>query len=148
MGTCERMTHDSRTPQDPIAAYVERVKEEIIAGVVERLRSDALLMSGAISESATALQVFYTAKELAQRWHFSKADTIYDIPEIELPRRRVGVRRGKTLFYWLDVLAYEGTITRDEAYAIQERKLAVLEDSPQAPARLRRLGNALDARQK
>ncbi len=122
------------------------MEERIVAGVAERLIAQGTAQPQA--PPAPALKPFFTAKELATRWNFSKADTIYEIPEIELPRRRVGAGRGKTLFYWLDVLTYEGTLTPKEAHAIQKRQLAVLEDSPQAPARLRRLGNALDARQK
>ena len=125
------------------------MKQEIIEGVVARLALDlSVLQAGPGSTSpSTALKPFYTAKELAARWNFKKPDSIYEIPEIELPRRRVGAGRGKTLFYWLDILVYEGTLTTEMAYALQEKRLALLEGSPQVPRRLRRLGDTLDARQ-
>ncbi|MEE8042599.1 MAG: hypothetical protein V3T15_07390 [Pseudomonadales bacterium] len=134
------------TAPNQFDAYFDKLRQDIVDDVSARLIAQGAAQPQA--RPAPTLKPFYTAKELATRWNFSKADTIYEIPEIELPRRRVGASRGKTLFYWLDVLTYEGTLTPKEAHAIQKRQLAVLEDSPQAPGRLRRLGNALDARQK
>ena len=97
------------------------MKREIIEGVVARLALDLpVLQAGQESTSpSTALKPFYTAKELAARWNFKKPDTIYEISELELPRRRLGAGRGKTLFYWLDILVYEGTLTTEMAHAFQ-----------------------------
>lgn len=141
-------------PVDPFMAYFEAMKadivEAVLAGLSERLPAMAGLAAGR-GEAEESLQVdrYYTAKDLARRWYDddrkSATNRVHGISEHELPRTRVGPGRGRTLFYGLDILRYEGHVTQVEYDAIQKRKLALLESSPQTPRRVRRLGNALDA---
>lgn len=48
----------------------------------------------------------YSAAEAAQVLGFRRRNTIYEIPERDLPRTRVGPRRGRTMFRGEDLLAY------------------------------------------
>lgn len=131
---------------DPSAALFEVLSEQIAERVSQHILQAMPKMDIYTSpdiEPAT-LQPFYKAKDLAERWGLYGADAVHAIPEMELPRRRVGPARGSTRFYWLDVLVYEGTLTRDQADALQERQLEVLEDSQAQPARVWKLRDALD----
>lgn len=51
-------------------------------------------------------EAFYTAREAATLLRLSRVDSIYEIPEAELPRCRVGPSRGSVRFYGADLLAY------------------------------------------
>ena len=48
----------------------------------------------------------YSAREVAERWGTS-TDTVYAIPEAELPRVRYGAQRGGVRFRGIDILRYE-----------------------------------------
>ena len=48
----------------------------------------------------------FTAAEAAQALGFRRRNTVYEIPECDLPRTRVGPRRGRTMFRGEDLLAY------------------------------------------
>ena len=134
----------------PIAAYFDAMKAEIIAGVVaaitDLIEAPLDVVEGA-AESVHA-DVYYDASFLARRYYGtgdkSATNRIHGIPEAELRRTRVGPGRGRTLFYGLDIMRYEGHVTEKRYHAIQERKLTLLEDTPEEHARLWRLGHALN----
>ncbi len=88
--------------RDPIAAYVDRVKEEIIDGVVARLQplhSEPDLASLGLDPLRA-----YSAKEVAELLGTRRLASIYEIPEDELPRvRRIGRAVG---FLGINVLCY------------------------------------------
>ena len=120
---------------DQVAARIEEQLVQILHGVP--------LSQGIQEHSAIHIKPFYSARELCERWGFKKADSIYEIPENQLKRRRLGSGRGKTVFYWLDVLVYEGTLTRAQADAIQQKQVESLgerpprHDTPSAPHKAR-----------
>ena len=141
-----------------IIAFVEMLAEQIAAGVAQHLAAELQVVPArGIVEQASQLEAsfpvvidgYYDAPYLAARWRLSegKAGTnaVHAILEAELPRARVGAGRGRTLFYGLDVLRYEGRISEDQYRAISERKLAILEGSQKEPARIWRLGDSIDA---
>jgi hypothetical protein len=48
----------------------------------------------------------YTAEDVAKILGLTNAKTVYDIPETELPRQRVGPRRGSVRFLGIQVRRY------------------------------------------
>ena len=151
MEPTRKQTPPPDRPVDPFMAYFEAMKadivEAVLAGLSERLPAMAGLAAGRAEES---LQVdrYYTAKDLARRWYHddrkSATNRVHGISEHELPRTRVGPQRGRTLFYGLNVLVYEGHVTEEQYHAIQKSKLPLLPGAPKEPTRLRRHGHALD----
>ncbi len=111
-------------PQDPIAAYVERVKEEIIAGVVERLQQD--LRRPTLDLGIAPLRA-YSAEEVAEILGTTRINSIYEIPEDELPRvRRIGRAVG---FLGINILCYMHSLPPvDVAGAIEEYRERLMRD--------------------
>lgn len=126
----------------PFDAYFEQMEARIVEAVSGAAR---IVPAPSPALEAMQLQPFYTARELALRWRFGtderpRAQTVLDIPEWDLPRRKVGPSRGSVIFELLDVLLYEGTITERERDAVQEsRKQQLLHPTP--IGRIRRLGD-------
>lgn len=127
---------------DPFSAAFAAMADQVAARIEEQLVQILTGMpvpQGIHEQSASHLKPFYSARELCERWGFKKVDSIYEIPENQLERRRLGSGRGKTVFYWLDVLVYEGTLTRTQADAIQQKQVESLgerpprHDTPSAP---------------
>lgn len=143
---------------DPAAAFIDAIAE----AVAERLAREGLLSRPPVSaamaavpptaQSAAApvpqaisealhLKPFYTARELALRWAFGtkekpRTQSVYEIPEWDLPRRKVGANRGSVIFSLLDVLTYEGTITDEERDAIRANALRLVDQAtPPRPIR-------------
>lgn len=50
----------------------------------------------------------YTAGEVAELFRFDRTKTVYEIPEVDLPRIRVGRGRRQIRFLGTDLLAYLG----------------------------------------
>ena len=128
--------------RDPIAAYVDRIKEEIIDGVVARLqppRSEPDLASLGLDPLRA-----YSAKEVAKLLGTGRVASVYAIPEDELPRvRRIGRAVG---FLGINVLCYMHSLAPvDVAAAIetyrqrlmQERRAAVRPLHPQKDGKTR-----------
>lgn len=49
---------------------------------------------------------YYDAKDLAEAWSLRRP-SVYQIPEAELPKRRVGPKRGSIVYLGADIIAYE-----------------------------------------
>lgn len=49
---------------------------------------------------------YYDAKDLSAAWGMSRP-SVYQIPEAELPKRRVGPKRGLIVYLGADIIAYE-----------------------------------------
>ena len=62
--------------------------------------------NGSQSEAQVYIGKLFTAAEAADVLGFRRRNTVYEIPERDLPRTRVGPRRGRTMFRGEDLLAY------------------------------------------
>ena len=56
--------------------------------------------------TALAIGKLFSAAEAADALGFRRKNTVYEIPECDLPRTRVGPRRGRTMFRGEDLIAY------------------------------------------
>ena len=135
---------DQHTAPDPLTAYVEQVKEDIIAGVVERLRQTT--PSPPLDLAALGLDPLraYSAKEVAEMLGISRVASVYEIPEDELPRvRRIGSAVG---FLGINVLCYmhslepvdvAGALERYRKLLLDVRPVAVQPLHPKEPGKIR-----------
>lgn len=59
-------------------------------------------------QDKTVLRIgkLFTAAEAAHALGLRRRNTVYEIPECDLPRTRVGPRRGRTMFRGEDLIAY------------------------------------------
>lgn len=133
---------------DPLAGMFDKIAERAAEIILEKVRNDLQAHDQSANLSGIELSIhpdcLYNAKDLASRWFSGRVQSVHDISPMELPRKKVGAARGRSLFYGLDILRYEGTITEEQYHAFQENKLKVLESTPKAPAKLRRLRNVVD----
>ena len=141
--------HTEQSPADPLAAYFQRLRVELVQDVTAGIL--AQLQQGPVDVDAPEplrADAYYTAKDLARRWYHNDekgpTNRVHGISELELPRTRVGPKRGTTLFYGLSILRYEGHVSEAQYNAIQKAKLPLLASAPKEPTRLRRHGHALD----
>ena len=137
---------DRHITPDPLTAYVEQVKEDIIAGVVERLQQAVPTPSAPLDLSAMGLDPLraYSAKEVAEMLGTSRVASVYEIPEDELPRvRRIGSAVG---FLGINVLCYmhslepidvAGALERYRERLLDERPAAVQPLHPKEPGKTR-----------
>lgn len=137
---------------DPMAGMFDALAERVAAVVIDRMDGALQASSEKANLSGIELSIhpdrFYSAKELASRWFGGRVQSVHEISPMELPRKKVGASRGKSLFYGLDIMRYEGTITEGQYNAFQEAKLKVLESKAKAPAQLRRLGHPVNGGKK
>ena len=132
--------------QDPFTAYFEKMKEAIIAGVVERLGQTSPAHPAPLDLPALGLDLFraYSAKEVAQLLGIKWVASVYEIPDDELPRvRRIGKKVG---FLGINVLCYmhalepvdvAGALERYRERLLDERPAAVQPLHPQQPGKTR-----------
>ncbi len=128
MTTLER--HTAPDPaRDPFTAYIEKVKEAIIVGVVERLQQDLQRPTLNLNDLGIAPLRAYSAEEVAEILGTTRINSIYEIPERELPRvRRVGRAVG---YLGINVLCYmHGLKPVDVAGAIEQFRARLLDERP------------------
>lgn len=89
---------------DPFTDVLEQFRDEVLDGVGDLLEPH-LARSGAAETSELDPFKLYTAQEAATILGLDRT-TIYDIPEADLPRCRVGPARGSTRWMGADLLAY------------------------------------------
>ncbi len=128
MTTTER--HTAPDPaRDPFTAYIEKVKEAIIAGVVERLISEIQRPTLDLNDLGIAPLRAYSAEEVAEILGTTRTNSIYEIPERDLPRVR---RVGRTVGYLgINVLCYmHGLKPVDVAGAVEQFRARLLDERP------------------
>lgn len=110
---------------------------EACAVAVRDALAGAELGPSSPSETAIELQRLYPAEHANRLLGFSpKRMTIYDIPEADLPRCRVGPSRGATRFLGADLLAYAKGLPAPELAPMLDRARATLEDRLSSPGRV------------
>lgn len=76
-----------------------------------------------------------TAEDVRQYLGYDRVDTVYAIPEIDLPKRRIGGGRRLTRYYWIDVVCYvSGLPPLDMQHYLEEQMRRALR--PLEPARV------------
>jgi hypothetical protein len=88
---------------DPLTQMMESFRDEVLEGVRSIVRSEEA--RPAPTDGSLDPFRLYTAREAADVLGLDRA-TMYDIPESELPRCRVGPARGSTRWMGADLLAY------------------------------------------
>lgn len=88
---------------DPFTDMMEQLRDEILAGVEEMIQG--LQSRPAREESRLDPFELYDAQEASAFLDLDRS-TLYDIPESDLPRCRVGPARGSTRWMGADLLAY------------------------------------------
>ena len=80
---------DRHTAPYPLTAYLDQVKEDIIAGVADLLSDRRPTLD--LQELGIVPLRAYSAEEVAELLGVARINSIYEIPETELPRvRRIG----------------------------------------------------------
>lgn len=87
---------------DPFVKMMEELRDEILGGVRKILRQDS---TEATAESELDPYGLYGSRDAAEYLGIDRS-TLYDIPEADLPRCRVGPARGSTRWMGADLLAY------------------------------------------
>ena len=120
---------DRHTAPEPFAAYFEEMKQAIIAGVTERLLSELQRPTLDLHELGIMPLRAYSAEEVAEILGTTRINSIYEIPERELPRvRRVGRAVG---YLGINVLCYmHGLKPVDVAGAIEQFRARLLDERP------------------
>lgn len=75
----------------------------------------------------------YTAEEVRQRLHFRKVDTVYGIPEHDLPRHRRGPRGGAIRYLGADIICYMLGYPPPDHKALRARLEEQLRESVELP---------------
>jgi len=88
---------------DPFTDMMEQLRDEILEGV-EALIADVKARGGREDSELDPFEL-YPAPEAAAFLSIDRS-TLYDIPEGDLPRCRVGPARGATRWMGADLLAY------------------------------------------
>ena len=101
-----------------INALIDLLAEKLATRITEKLKLDYAERENQLSGVELNIHPdrFYTAKDLAARWFGGRVQSVHEISPLVLPRAKVGAKRGKSLFYGLDVMRYEGQVS-DELYA-------------------------------
>ena len=112
--------------------FIETLKEAIIAGVVERLISEIQRPTLDLNDLGIAPLRAYSAEEVAEILGTTRTNSIYEIPERDLPRVR---RVGRTVGYLginvlcdmhgLQPVAVAGAVERFRARLLDERPSSV-----------------------
>ena len=115
--------------RDPFLAFIETLKEAIIAGVVERLISEIQRPTLDLNDLGIAPLRAYSAEEVAEILGTTRTNSIYEIPERDLPRVR---RVGRTVGYLgINVLCYmHGLKPVDVAGAVEQFRARLLDERP------------------
>lgn len=87
---------------DPFVKMMEELRDEILGGVRRILQQES---TEATAESELDPYELYGSREAADYLGIDRS-TLYDIPEADLPRCRVGPARGSTRWMGADLLAY------------------------------------------
>jgi len=113
-----------------------------LAGEIRTVLREVLVeqsVSAAVGDAEFDLWRLYTAREAADILGLDRS-TIYDIPEHDLPRCRVGPSRGSTRFMGADLLAYmKGLEPVDYEQMIRE-----LRKQLRKPSNVRRLDRSAE----
>lgn len=88
-------------PADKLTAIVTAAVADVLATMAPPAEGAAPAADGGIVPTRV-----YTAEEAADVLGLSRKQTMFEIPEAELPRRRIGPRRGATRFLGCDLLRY------------------------------------------
>ena len=120
---------DRHTAPDRLTAYVEQVKEDIIAGVADLLSEMRPTLD--LHELGIVPLQAYSAEEVAELLGTTRTNSIYEIPETELPRvRRVGSSVG---YLGINILCYMHSLPPvDVAGAVEAFHARLLDDRPSA----------------
>lgn len=88
-------------PADQLTAIVTAAMADVLATM-------PLPAAGAVPSAGSGIVPtrVYTAEEAAAALGLNRKQTMYEISEAELPRRRIGPRRGSTRFLGRDLLRY------------------------------------------
>ncbi len=136
---------DRHTAPDRLTAYVEQVKEDIIAGVAEHLLSEMRPTLDLHELGIVPLRA-YSAEEVAELLGVARTNSIYEIPETELPRvRRIGRAVG---YLGINILCYmhslppvdiAGAVEAFRERLLDERRSVVKPFRPNEPGKTRML---------
>lgn len=111
----------------PFAPVVEALCAVVAAGGTGAPRSaDVQLAAPSAFEPWRA----YTAKEAAEFLGLARTDSVYEIPEVELPRVRVGPNRGSVRFLGADLVCYAKALAPIDYEAVRDQ----FEDRLKRPA--------------
>ena len=120
---------DRHTAPDRLTAYVEQVKEDMIAGVAGLLSDRRPTLD--LDELGIVPLRAYSAEEVAELLGVARTNSIYEIPETELPRvRRIGRAVG---YLGINILCYMHSLEPvDVAGAVEAFRARLLDDRPLA----------------
>ncbi len=125
---------DRHTTPDHLTTYVEQVKEDIIAGVADLLSEMRPALD--LHELGIVPLRAYSAEEVAELLGVARTNSIYEIPETELPRvRRIGRAVG---YLGINVLCYMHSLPPvDVAGAVEAFRARLLDERPSVVQPLR-----------
>lgn len=106
------------------------MKEDIdiqhLDGVIRQL--SAYITTVAAQDSPIHPHRLYTPREVAEYMRFSDVNSVYNIPETELPRHKVGPNRGSVRYSGINILRYTQGSTPVDISAITEYSIPVTTD--------------------
>lgn len=99
---------------DPFSGFTEAIAERIEFILDQKLKPYIEKMARPDTDSQLKDDGMYPTEFLARRWFPEKTlkqakNSVYRIPEHELPRHRVGKGKGRVLFHGEEIREYEQT---------------------------------------
>lgn len=113
---------------DPFTNMMAELRDEILNGVRDILQQES---TKATEESELDPYELYRSKEAAEFLGIDRS-TLYDIPEADLPRCRIGPARGATRWMGADLLAYARGLEPLDYESILDELRENLRTRPQA----------------